>query len=64
MQSILLLIVIPFVESLLKFAPSLFKNAIAFSKLLRRAEAESGFRSTKGISELAANVNRTIITPV
>ena len=36
-----------------RLAPSLFKNAIAFSILLRLADAESGFRSMNGISALA-----------
>lgn len=44
---------LPFVESVPRLAPSLLRKAIAFSMLLRRAEAESGFLSTKGISEFA-----------
>lgn len=37
----------------MRLAPSLFKNAIAFSILPRLADAESGFRSMNGISALA-----------
>ena len=45
--------ILPFVESVPRLAPSLLRKAIAFSMLLRRAEAERGFLSTKGISEFA-----------
>lgn len=44
---------LPFVESVPRLAPSLLRKAIAFSMLLRRAEAERGFLSTNGISEFA-----------